>query len=333
MEYNYLVSIICPSFNHEKYIERSLQGFVIQKTSFLFEIIVHDDASNDNSASIIRTYESKYPKLFNAIFQSENKHNQGEHIWFDLMFPKVKGKYIALCEGDDYWTDPYKLQKQVDFLEANPDYGLVHTDCDFFYEGSNILVKDKDNSDGFYQPSGDILEYLLRQNCIKTLTVCFRKSLFDKIVDLNEHQQNNWLMGDYPMWLEFAFHSKIKYFPESTAVYRIRQNSASRSQDAGYNFKFLRSAYDIRIFMIKKFNLAPEILKEYTLRYADILFKYAHLLHEPALAREAKTMLISQAEKSTLRQKIYEYSSKSPILNSILSLFLNHAILRLKLLK
>ena len=126
-----LVSILCDTFNHEKYISQALDGFIMQQTSFPFEIIVHDDASTDNTAQIIREYELKYPDLFVPIYQTENQFSKPEvNIWTDITFPKARGKYIALCEGDDYWTDPLKLQKQVDFLEENPEYGMVHTDAD-----------------------------------------------------------------------------------------------------------------------------------------------------------------------------------------------------------
>lgn len=118
-----LVSIICTSFNHEKYIKECLDGFIIQQTNFLFEIIVHDDASTDATQQILQEYESIYPSLFNNIYQTENQFSNKEiNIWYDIMLPKARGKYIAICEGDDYWSDPMKLQKQVNFLEANSDY-------------------------------------------------------------------------------------------------------------------------------------------------------------------------------------------------------------------
>jgi len=117
-----LVSICCITYNHENYIRDAIEGFLMQKTSFPIEIIIHDDASTDNTAQIIKEYEDKYPDLFCNIFQNENQWSKGGgSIYARFLYPQARGKYIALCEGDDYWTDPLKLQKKVDFMEVNPD--------------------------------------------------------------------------------------------------------------------------------------------------------------------------------------------------------------------
>lgn len=133
-----ILTIICTSFNHEKYIKECLDGFVMQQTKFLFEIIVHDDASTDNTAEIVKEYETKYPNLFFNIYQSENQFTkEGVNIWYDIMLPKARGKYIAICEGDDYWTDPLKLQRQVDFLESNRGFVFCTHRYKIFYENDN----------------------------------------------------------------------------------------------------------------------------------------------------------------------------------------------------
>lgn len=115
------VSVICNAYNHEAYIRDTLEGFVMQKTNFLFEILVHDDASTDNTADVIREYEEKYPELIKPIYQTVNQYSQGIPISKTFQFPRVRGKYIALCEGDDYWIDPHKLQKQYDAMEKHPE--------------------------------------------------------------------------------------------------------------------------------------------------------------------------------------------------------------------
>ena len=121
-----LVSISCITFNHADHIRECLEGFVNQETSFAFEILIYDDASTDQTADIVKEYELKFPKLIKPIYQKENQYSQGVRgMNIKFNYPRANGKYIALCEGDDYWTDPNKLQKQVDFLEANPDHVLV----------------------------------------------------------------------------------------------------------------------------------------------------------------------------------------------------------------
>ncbi len=114
------VSIICTTYNHEKYIRKCLDGFVMQK-DVTFEIIIHDDASTDNTANIIREYEKKYPALFKPIYQTENQHSKRVKFITQYMVPLISGRYVAFCEGDDYWTDPHKLKKQFDALENHPD--------------------------------------------------------------------------------------------------------------------------------------------------------------------------------------------------------------------
>ena len=128
------LSIMCTAYNHEKYIRQTLEGFVMQKTDFAFEAIVHDDASTDGTAAIIREYAQKYPSIIKPIFQRQNQYSQGVNLDRDIIRPCILGEYIAHCEGDDYWIDPLKLQKQVDFMEANPEYGMCYTQARHYYQ-------------------------------------------------------------------------------------------------------------------------------------------------------------------------------------------------------
>ena len=113
MQTEMMVSVICLAYNHGKYVRETLEGFVSQKTDFPFEVIVHDDASTDNTADIIREYEKKYPDIIKPIYQVQNQYSQKVDIYKEFELPRMSGKYVAFCEGDDYWSDPYKLQKQV----------------------------------------------------------------------------------------------------------------------------------------------------------------------------------------------------------------------------
>lgn len=131
-----MVSVLCAAYNHEKYIRQCLDGFVMQKTSFPFEVIVHDDASTDGTADIIREYEAKYPDLIKPIYQTENQYSQGISISKNYLLPNAHGKYVALCEGDDYWTDPVKLQKQVVYMEKHPQCTLCFTNGRYLRGGS-----------------------------------------------------------------------------------------------------------------------------------------------------------------------------------------------------
>ena len=122
-----VVSVLCTAYNHEKYIRSALDGFVNQKTNFRYEVLINDDASTDHTAAIIAEYEAKYPDIIKPVYQTENQYSKGVHIFQTILFPIAKGKYIAVCEGDDYWCDENKLQKQVDFLESHEGYAAcVH---------------------------------------------------------------------------------------------------------------------------------------------------------------------------------------------------------------
>lgn len=122
MKKEIVVSICCITYNHEKYIAEAIESFLMQKTNFNFEILIHDDASTDNTAAIIKKYEKKYPEIIKPIYQKENQYSKGKLI-SQNNYNRAKGKYIAICEGDDYWTDSYKLQKQVDYMEKNMECG------------------------------------------------------------------------------------------------------------------------------------------------------------------------------------------------------------------
>ena len=133
-----MVSIICITYNHEKFIKTALDSFLIQKTSFKYEILVHDDASTDNTAKILKEYETKYPNIIKVIYQKENQCRKGNSP-IAILLEEAKGKYLAFCEGDDYWVDEKKLQKQVEFLENNLQYSAVYHNVFIVNENNEIF--------------------------------------------------------------------------------------------------------------------------------------------------------------------------------------------------
>jgi glycosyltransferase involved in cell wall biosynthesis len=246
-----LVSIGCITYNHQDYIRSAIEGFLMQKTNFEFEIIIHDDASTDNTTLIIKEYALKYPKIVFPIFQKENQYSKGINPAFEYVIPKCKGKYIAACEGDDYWTDPYKLQKQVDFLEANPEFGMVHTDANILYESNGNLVQNFYKSNDIIHRNRNFFEDILLHNYrIFTCTVCYRKDLLSYYLD--DGNYTKFMMGDTMLWLEIVKHSKIKYLDISTATRRLIENSASRSKNAYYMARFSQSGYEALKYIIQK---------------------------------------------------------------------------------
>ena len=149
-----LVCILTITYNHEPYIHDALEGFVMQKTDFPFVAIVHDDASTDGTAAIIREYAEKYPDIIKPILETENQYSKHDGSLGRIMQNAARAsgaKYIALCEGDDYWTDPLKLQKQVDFLETHPDYSMCFTEAIEFWQNggypNKLLIEECEDRD------------------------------------------------------------------------------------------------------------------------------------------------------------------------------------------
>ncbi|MGV0846421.1 glycosyltransferase family 2 protein [Empedobacter falsenii] len=209
-----VVSIICDCYNHEKYIAQALDGFLMQNCDFKFEVLIHDDASTDNSAAIIKEYELKYPEIIKPIYQKENQYSKKVNIWKDYQFSRAKGKYIALCEGDDYWIDPLKLQKQVDFLENNEDYVLCFHKVSILKTNGEIVEDFITKVPEDYQQRETLAK---NSNYIHTPSVLFRNIVKDKI-DIPE--LTNSPIGDYFLYLIITQYGKIGYLKETMAVYR-----------------------------------------------------------------------------------------------------------------
>lgn len=244
-----LVSVCCTTYNQEAYIRRCLDGILMQKTSFPIEILVHDDASTDATATIIREYEQLYPNIIKPIYQVENQYSKGIHISQTFQYPYVLGKYIALCEGDDYWTDPLKLQKQVDFLESHPDYAMCYTQCVYFYQNRSVFAGRP------WGGTGESIDVLLKMNTVPTLTVVMRHDVLMRYLKDIHPELRVWLMGDYPMWLYFAAVSKIHFMAETTGVYRVLSNSASHASSVEKRCQFVDSTLDIQHFFIEQYNV------------------------------------------------------------------------------
>lgn len=231
-----LVAIHCLVYNHEPYLRDCFEGFVMQKTNFRFVAIVHEDCSTDHSADIIREYEAKYPDIFRPIYETENQWHKTDGSLGRIMNAAINAtgaKYVAMCEGDDYWTDPYKLQKQVDYMEAHPDYSmcfhrvncLIHATGELLDE---IIVQD--------MPKESTILDLAQGNYIHTPSVLFRqnKEVRDKLKSLG-----TCMPGDYVMWMLLAEKGKIWKMEEPMAVYRVGSGVWSTSHSIKNDMMYL----------------------------------------------------------------------------------------------
>ena len=279
-----LVSVDCATYNHEPYIAQALDGFLMQKTNFPFEVIVHDDASTDHTAEIIREYEARFPKIIKPIYETDNQYSKHDGSLGRIMAAACKGKYIAFCEGDDYWTDGNKLQMQVDFLEGNPEYGMCYTMARQFIQKKRTFSKTL-----FGKPVADFNDLLQNGNRIPTLTVMLWKSLYERYREEIHPENKGWLMGDYPTWLYMAHESKVKFLDFVTSVYRVLENSASHSNDFTKKEKFINSMFDIVEYFSKYASL--ELKNDIEIKRLFLLATEAFVYSEKQKGREYLNMI------------------------------------------
>ncbi|MFC1671423.1 glycosyltransferase, partial [Spirochaetota bacterium] len=214
----HLVSIITITYNHEQYIRDTLENILNQKTDFEFELIIANDCSADKTHEVISEIIDKDLKGI-KIKYFNNKINIGMMQNFLLALKQSKGKYITICEGDDYWIDPYKLQKQVDFLEANKEYSICFHPVENFYQDENsppYIFPDKNRWKQTYP-----IEELINDNLMNTCSVLYRWQFYDK--PLPDWFSNHYT-GDYQLHLLHAYYGKIGIIPEVMARYRIHSH-------------------------------------------------------------------------------------------------------------
>lgn len=277
-----LVSISCITFNHEPYIRQCLDGFIMQKTDFAFEVLIHDDASTDNTENIIREYERRYPSIIKPIYEKENQWNKGRKGSAIFNFPRAKGKYIALCEGDDCWSDPLKLQKQVDFLENHPDFTLSFHGARIERTNSEIGkaipmyidIKNKEYTS----------KELFNRWVAPTASMVFRKSI------LNPHIMTHpsVLNSDIIMVLLAADKGKIYGFTDQMSVYRVHEGGVT------WNI-----------------NMNAERLKRYPAHYQFIKRTF----------KKVPSKIINKKIASTYRHLAHYYKDEKDYLNLLIAFF------------
>lgn len=215
MENEIKVSVVCTVFNHGAYLRDALEGFVMQQTTFPFEVLIHDDASTDNSPEIIREYEAKYPDIIKPIYQTENQFSQNVPFQKLFIYPRIQGKYVAMCEGDDYWTDPLKLQKQYDFMEANPDYTLCACSVAWLdMNTGNVIKRCRTDADRDVSLEEIILE--TKGRVFQFATVFAKREI---VLDRPAYLYG-FGVGDAPLAINAALNGKVRMLADEMAVYR-----------------------------------------------------------------------------------------------------------------
>lgn len=238
-----MVSVICLVYNHEKFLKNTLDGFIMQKTDFNFEVIVHEDASTDHSADIIREYEKKYPMIIKPIYQTENQYSKKVGIVKNFIFPKTCGKYLAWCEGDDYWTDENKLQRQVDALENNPNCSACITKVE------SVTLQGKKTGKYFpvisidtgVIPSDTFVKYCLVNGFpLQISGFMMKRDIYHEYLEHPPEYRKYFEVGDIPTFLYAGLKGDAFYIDQVMSSYRtgnseswvgrVRQNNLTRAE-------------------------------------------------------------------------------------------------------
>jgi glycosyltransferase involved in cell wall biosynthesis len=252
---NLMVSVEMITYGHEKYIKEAIEGVLVQETDFEFELIIADDCSPDDTKLVVEGIIRNHPNGYKVKYFRHEK-NIGMQANASFALQQCKGKYVAVCEGDDYWIDSLKLQRQVDFLQNNPEFGLVHTGFNILHNDTGKIDINRKN----IKSNDEVFIALLNGNyVIATLTVCFRKDFYMQYLKEINPDSKNWLMGDLPFWLYVSKLSKIHYLDQITSMYRVLGESASNTSNIERMMKFETNIRDLKLFFLQKYN--PENYK------------------------------------------------------------------------
>ena len=254
------MTISCITYNHEAYLRDALDGFVMQETDFPFVAIVHDDASTDGTASVLREYAARYPDIILPIYETENQYSKRDGSLGRIMHKArnaTSAKYIAYCEGDDYWTDPQKLQKQVDYLEAHPDCSLVCHNYDKYHQESKSLSPFEQLRKNGRCEFSDLIIY----DFVATLTVLIRSWILNDYRNFIK-EAPQWSFGDYPKWLFASTKGYLHVSSENMATYRILGESASHGLNDISKLLWAKSEFSVFDYINHRIGMPKSIKRD-----------------------------------------------------------------------
>jgi glycosyltransferase involved in cell wall biosynthesis len=286
-----LVSIMMITYNHAPFIGQAIEGVLQQKTSFSFELVIGEDCSTDGTREIVFEYQKKYPDTIRVITSDINVGMIKNGL---RTMKACRGKYMAFCEGDDYWQSLRKLQIQADYLESHPKCGMVFSDCDVYYNRSKKLIRNVRNSSGYQSPEKFSIEQILGNEKIKrwpwTCTAMLRRDLSEQVIERDPylHQREQFLLGDVQLWAELALISEVVYIPECLATYRIVEESATHNADPRKVLLFWISLSEMELYLCDKHKLSGNIRRKAEQVWLDKSLQLAFHDRNDKLALEVK---------------------------------------------
>lgn len=248
-----MVSVCMITYNQESYIAQAIEGILMQKTNFQFELVIGEDCSTDNTRLICKEYKKKHPDIIKLLLP---KKNLGSNENFNQIIKMSLGKYLALCEGDDYWTDPYKLQKQVDFLECHPDYGMCYTNFNILFNRTGKVIQNvaKSLHDRYPMIYSNQEEFIIKKGYVCPPSWLFLRSIF-----LQYNPIDSACDGSFCMFSYFISKTKIYFMNDVTCTYRVLNNSASHSSDPLIDYKRRKDLLELQFQLIDQYKLSDDI--------------------------------------------------------------------------
>ncbi|MBN1186460.1 MAG: glycosyltransferase [Bacteroidales bacterium] len=310
---SHLVDILMPAYNQEQYISQAIRSVLMQKSTFAFRLIIGEDCSTDITLQICEKFANLYP---DKILLLKHSSNIGMAANYKELFDTVTSKYVAILEGDDYWTDKHKLQKQVDILESNPEVGLVHTNYFSLYENGkkkkgHLWEKTDSNSGNVIGP------YQITSVNINPLTTCFRADLAKENVDFDFIIDNRLLTVDVFLWAEICRRSSVFYIDEISGIYRVHSRSLTGNREISAIEKFSATSLSLVNYLMEKYNTPTEIKEAFLSQHKiDLIYQYL-LANQP---ENAKKELSHVKNLRSLKQKIIYISAKYKSLNFLCKL-------------
>lgn len=306
-----LVSVSMVTYNQREYIERTIESILNQRTDFPFEIVIGEDCSTDGTREIVLEYAEKFPDIIKAI---TSERNVGFHENAYRTSMACSGKYIAWCDGDDYWHRMDKLQIQADYLERHPECGLVHSDQDRLFEEHGIQIKSFfEAMDSVPPESFSVLSGWKGYN-ILTCTAMAHTAAVQEIIDGEALYRGVDYIGgtDIPMFIEISMNSSVHYIPQSLATYVVRQSSACHFTDIRKQVEFTKSVTGCYLHLARKYNVQDEVE---VLEREDARIRLNHAMwhRDIAAAKELR-----QAYQFDARQRLVYMATQSAVLGHVL---------------
>lgn len=240
-----MLSVIMTTYNHARYLAEAIESVLMQRTSFVVELVIGEDRSTDNTRAIAKEYVERFPERIRLITSAENV---GMRANYRRTIEAARGRYIAMLDGDDYFTDPDKLQQQVDMLESDTSLGMCYTRSERIDERGGVTI----------YPRGACttdFDSMLRRNPAENATVVARRELvMQYYAEVRPEHHPEWLTDDLPMWLWFGANSRVCAIDRTMAVHRVLSYSVSHNPDYRRKLRFCDSLSDIALWYDERYN-------------------------------------------------------------------------------